>query len=61
MIKNGVLMPYIAISYAHQQAQLETTLIAARQALAVYKNALDNGVEKYLQSHIINPVFRQFN
>jgi glutamate-1-semialdehyde 2,1-aminomutase len=61
MIKNGVLMPYIAISYAHQQAQLETTLIAARQALAVYKNALENGVEKYLQSHIIKPVFRQYN
>jgi glutamate-1-semialdehyde 2,1-aminomutase len=61
MIKNGVLMPYIAISFAHQQAQLETTLIAARQALAVYKNALENGVEKYLQSHIIKPVFRQFN
>lgn len=61
MIKNGVLMPYIAISYAHQQTQLEATLHAARQALAVYKNALENGVDNYLQSHIIKPVFRQYN
>jgi glutamate-1-semialdehyde 2,1-aminomutase len=61
MIKNGVLMPYIAISYAHQQAQLDITLNAVGKALAVYKNALKNGVEKYLQSHIIKPVFRQYN
>jgi len=61
MIKNGVLMPYVAISYAHQQRELEQTLKAAKQALMVYKNALENGVEKYLQSHIIKPVFRQYN
>jgi glutamate-1-semialdehyde 2,1-aminomutase len=61
MIRNGVLMPYIAISYAHQQQELEKTLMATRQALEVYKNALENGVEKYLQSDIIKPVFRQYN
>ncbi|MGZ4090241.1 MAG: glutamate-1-semialdehyde 2,1-aminomutase [Bacteroidia bacterium] len=61
MIRNGVLMPYIAISYAHQQTELEVTLKAAKKAIAVYKNALEKGIEKYLQSNIIKPVFRQYN
>jgi glutamate-1-semialdehyde 2,1-aminomutase len=31
------------------------------KALVVYKKALENGIENYLESDIIKPVFRQFN
>jgi glutamate-1-semialdehyde 2,1-aminomutase len=61
LIKNGVLMPWIAPSYAHGEEELQITLNAVFAALEVYKLALANGVEKYLVGHEIKPVFRQFN
>jgi glutamate-1-semialdehyde 2,1-aminomutase len=61
MINNGVMMPYIAISYAHQEAELDKTLAAVEQALNIVKLALDNGVENYLKSPVIKPVFRKYN
>ncbi len=61
MIKNGVLMPWIAISYAHTDNELQFTLDAVRKSLEVYKLAINQGVEKYLVGPSIKPVFRQFN
>ncbi len=61
MIKNGVLMPWIALSYAHQDAELEQTMAAVDKALAVYKKALDEGYQNYLVGKVIKPVFRPQN
>lgn len=61
MINNGVLMPYIAISFSHQKPELEKTLEAARKALGLYQQALNDGIEGYLKSPAIKPVFRKFN
>ena len=61
MINNGVLMPWIAISYSHQEKEFEKTEKAIRNAFKIYKKALEDGVEKYLQGHIIKPVFRKYN
>lgn len=61
MIKQGVMMPWIAISAAHGDAELEITLAAARQALTVYRRALNEGIERYLEGHELKPVFRRFN
>ncbi|MCZ2484749.1 glutamate-1-semialdehyde 2,1-aminomutase [Aquirufa antheringensis] len=61
MVKSRILMPYIAISFAHKEKELTITLEAVIKALKVYKNALVNGIEHYLESEIIKPVFRQFN
>jgi glutamate-1-semialdehyde 2,1-aminomutase len=61
MIKNGVLMPWIAISYSHQEEELKKTETALRNALKIYKKALEEGVENYLKGHIIKPVFRRYN
>jgi glutamate-1-semialdehyde 2,1-aminomutase len=61
MVKSKILMPYIAISYAHKDLELERTLEAVTKALVVYKNALENGIEKHLESDVIKPVFRKFN
>lgn len=49
MIKNGVLMPWIAISLAHGEAELEKTLEATRKSLQVYARAVSEGYEKYLK------------
>jgi glutamate-1-semialdehyde 2,1-aminomutase len=61
MIKNGVLMPWVALSTAHTDTELQLTLEAAKSAMKVYANALDSGVSKFLQGKPIKPVFRQFN
>lgn len=61
MLSKGVMMPYIAISYAHQQKELEITLDAVQHSLQVYKKALENGIEDYLHSKVIRPVFRKHN
>lgn len=61
MLNKKVLMPYIALSYAHKEEELKITLDAVKYALGVYKLALENGYENYLKSDIIKPVFRKYN
>jgi glutamate-1-semialdehyde 2,1-aminomutase len=61
MIRNGVLMPWIAPCFAHGNAELDETLSAARKAFEVYARALQDGVERFLEGPAIKPVFRQFN
>lgn len=61
MIRHGVLMPWIAVSLAHGEAELEFTLDAAKKALQVYAKALSDGVDKYLKSPVVKPVFRKYN
>jgi glutamate-1-semialdehyde 2,1-aminomutase len=61
MIKNNVLMPWIALSMAHGDKELEMTLQATRNALQIYKMALQEGYEKYLTGKAIKPVFRSHN
>jgi len=61
MIKNGVMMPWIAISYAHGEKELELTKYALEQTFEVYKKAVNEGYDKYLVGDIIKPVFRKYN
>ncbi len=61
MIKNNVLMPYIAISFSHGEKELDITLYAVKKALEVYRRALEEGYEKYLSGKVIRPVFRKYN
>ena len=61
MARQGVLMPWIGVSLAHGDEELEITLSAAEQALRVCSQALMDGVEKYLEGPPLKPVFRRFN
>ncbi len=61
MVKQGVLMPWIALSFRHGAEELALTEKAARHALRVYAQALDEGVDKYLEGPAIKPVFRKHN
>ncbi|MBF0547078.1 MAG: glutamate-1-semialdehyde 2,1-aminomutase [Candidatus Riflebacteria bacterium] len=61
MLKEGVLIPWIALCYSHSEKELEITLGALRKALKVYSLALEDGVEKYLLGRPIKPVFRKMN
>ena len=61
MLKYNILMPWISISFRHNDKTLKKTLVALEKTLYVYKNALKFGVNKYLKGHVIKPVFRRFN
>ena len=61
MIKNGVLIPWIALSYLHGEEELELTKKALESAFEIYKKAVDEGFEKYLVGDVIKPVFRKYN
>ena len=61
MIKNGVMIPWIAISYAHGEKELALTKVALEKTFAVYKKAVTEGYDKYLVGDVIKPVFRKYN
>ena len=61
MIKNGVIMPWIALSYSHGDKELKITEKALIETFKIYKKAVKNGYEKYLNGAVIKPVFRRYN
>ena len=62
MVKRGVLMPWIAPSYAHGEKELEITENAVEGALGIYAKAISSSVFEYLENnHVIKPVFRKYN
>ena len=61
MLEKKVIMPYVAVSYSHQETELDMTLSAAKHALTIYQKALESGFEEYLNSPVIKPVFRKYN
>lgn len=61
MVKSGVLIPWVALSYRHGQAELDMTEHALDSAFKIYARAIHEGVDKHLCGHVIKPVFRKYN
>ncbi len=61
MVKNGILMPYIAVAYEHTEKEIDITLDAARNAMKVYCNSLNGDVKDFIIGNVIKPVFRKYN
>ena len=61
MLREGILMPYIAVAYEHTDREVEITLDAARKAMKVYAEALNGNVRDYIIGNVIKPVFRKYN
>jgi len=61
MLKQGILMPWIALSHAHGDLEIDFTLEAGRKSLQVYRKALETGVSTCLEGRPIKPVFRKKN
>lgn len=60
LIRHGVLAPSFVVSYAHTDQDIDRTVEAADRALAVYRDALEHGVERYLVGRPVQPVFRRY-
>jgi glutamate-1-semialdehyde 2,1-aminomutase len=61
IIRRGVIGPSFVVSYSHSDPDIDRTAEAVHGALAIYRKALDEGVEKYLEGRPIKPVYRKFN
>lgn len=61
LLRKRVLMPWIALSYRHNEEELAKTKEAVTHAFSVYKEALHDGYEKYLLGPEIKPIFRKYN
>jgi glutamate-1-semialdehyde 2,1-aminomutase len=59
-IRRGLILPSLVISYAHGDDDVDATIDAIGEALAVYRQALENGVEHYLVGRPVQPAFQQF-
>ena len=61
LLRRGVLAPSLLPSYAHGEAEIEHTIAAVAEALAVYRRALEEGPERYLVGRAGDVVYRPYN
>jgi len=61
LIRRGVIGPSFVVSFSHSDADIDRTAEAVHGALVVYRKAIDEGIEKYLEGRPIRPVYRKFN
>lgn len=61
LIKGGVIAPSLVVSYAHTDEDIARTVAAFDSALAVYRRALEEGIEQYLVGGPTRSVYRKYN
>lgn len=61
LIKRGVIAPSLVLSYAHKAADIDQTINVFDAALSVYRHAIEDGIEKYLEGEAVQPVYRKWN
>ncbi len=61
IIKRGILGPSFVDSYSHSDEDIDRTIDAVGEALVIYKQALEHGVEKFLQGRPVKPAIRRYN
>ncbi len=60
LIYRGILAPSFVVSAAHDNAAIDQTIEAVGEALEIYRQALDSGIERFLHGRPVKPVFRRY-
>lgn len=60
-MKRGLLMPSSIVSYSHSDKDIAETVEKMAEAMEVYKRAMEEGIDKYLEGRPVAPVFRKYN
>lgn len=60
-LKRGLLAPSLIISFSHRNEDIDQTLDIINEAAVIYRKALDEGVDKYLEGRPVQPVYRKKN
>jgi glutamate-1-semialdehyde 2,1-aminomutase len=58
IIKRGILAPSLIVSYSHTDSDIDRTVEVIHDALAIYRQALEEGPDKFLKGRPVRPVFR---
>lgn len=61
LVKRGILAPSFVVSYSHSDNDIDWTGDAIYEAHRVYRKALEDGVEHYLEGSPVKPVYRTYN
>jgi glutamate-1-semialdehyde 2,1-aminomutase len=61
LIRRGIIAPSFVVSFSHSDADIERTAEAVYGAHVVYRKALDEGIDKYLEGRPVKPVDRRYN
>ncbi|HWF92098.1 MAG TPA: glutamate-1-semialdehyde 2,1-aminomutase [Terriglobales bacterium] len=61
LIRRGIIAPSFVVSFSHSDQDIDRTIEAVDEALAVYAKACEEGVEKYLEGRAVKPVNRRYN
>ncbi|MGB6546038.1 MAG: glutamate-1-semialdehyde 2,1-aminomutase [Candidatus Acidiferrales bacterium] len=61
LILRGVIAPSFVVSFSHTDADIDRTAEAVYGAHVVYRKALDEGIERYLEGRPVKPVNRRFS
>jgi len=60
-IKRGLLAGSLVISYSHSDEDIDRTVEIIHAALGVYRNAIEQGIERYLIGRSVKPTIRRFS
>ena len=60
-IKQGLLAPNLVLSYSHKATDIDLTIEIINETLKVYRKAIDEGIDKYLEGRAVQPVYRKWN
>jgi glutamate-1-semialdehyde 2,1-aminomutase len=60
-LKRGILASSLVVSYSHSEHDIDRTCEALYEVMQIYRKALDQGLDKYLQGRPVKPVFRARN
>jgi glutamate-1-semialdehyde 2,1-aminomutase len=61
LIRRGVIAPSFVVSLSHNDADIDRTAEAVYEAHVIYRKALDDGIEKYLEGRPVKPALRKYN
>jgi glutamate-1-semialdehyde 2,1-aminomutase len=60
-VRRGLLAPSFITSYSHDDATIDRTVEIVDAALGVYAQALEGGVDRFLEGASVKPVYRRRN
>lgn len=61
LMRHGILAPSFVVSFSHTDGDIDRTGEAVHDSLVVYRKALNEGIDKYLEGRPVKPVNRRFN
>jgi glutamate-1-semialdehyde 2,1-aminomutase len=60
ILQRGVLATSLVVNYSHTDADIDRTIAAFAEAFDVYRRALDEGPDRYLQGRPVKPAIRPY-